>query len=107
MSISLPQQHYQDLFPAKVPLSREILAQASLGLLLFERQEQERRASLSNGEDSQFTIAREGNNCYLLDLNIKSGFLFRVDILLMNHFPSVYAITYLGHVIFYYFAGCD
>ena len=77
MSISLPQQHYQDLFPAKVPLSHEMLAQASLGLLLFERQEQERRASLSNGEDSQFTIAREGNNCCLLDLNIKSGFLFK------------------------------
>jgi len=41
-------QHYQDLFPAKVPLSHEMLAQASLGLLLFERQEQKSRASLSN-----------------------------------------------------------
>ena len=29
-----------------------MLAQASLGLLLFERQEQESRATLVNGEDS-------------------------------------------------------
>ncbi|XP_078381741.1 methylcrotonoyl-CoA carboxylase subunit alpha, mitochondrial-like isoform X1 [Oculina patagonica] len=41
-------QHYQDLFPAKLPLSHEMLAQASLGLLLLERQEQETRAELSS-----------------------------------------------------------
>ncbi|RMX59370.1 hypothetical protein pdam_00016371, partial [Pocillopora damicornis] len=41
-------QHYQDLFPVKTPLSHEILAQASLGLLLLERQEQEKRAALSS-----------------------------------------------------------
>ena len=50
--INLSQQHYQDLFPAKLPLSQEVLAQASLGLLLLERQEQERRAELSSGEDN-------------------------------------------------------
>ncbi|KAJ7333188.1 hypothetical protein OS493_018364 [Desmophyllum pertusum] len=41
-------QHYQDLFPAKIPLSHEMLAQASLGLLLLEREEQEGRATLSS-----------------------------------------------------------
>ena len=45
------QQHYQDLFPVKTPLSHEILAQASLGLLLLERKEQEKRAALSSGEN--------------------------------------------------------
>lgn len=46
------QQHYKDLFPAKSPLTHEMLAQAGLGLLLLERQEQEKRAVTSSGEKS-------------------------------------------------------
>ncbi|CAH3172198.1 unnamed protein product [Porites lobata] len=40
-------QHYQDLFPPKSPLPTETLAQACLGLLLIERQEQEKRSAAS------------------------------------------------------------
>ena len=89
-----------------------MLAQASLGLLLFERQEQESRASLSNGEDSHNLKLRDkaSLNFYLLDFDIKSSVFFqRADnhILLINHFPRVYVIIYLGLVIFYYFGGYD
>ena len=53
-----------------------MLAQASLGLLLFERQEQESRASLSNGEDSHNLKLRDkaSLNFHLLDFDIKSNF---------------------------------
>ena len=89
-----------------------MLAQASLGLLLFERQEQESRASLSNGEDSHNLKLRDkaSLNFYLLDFDIKSSFFFqRADnhILLINHFPRLYVIIYLGLVTFYYFGGYD
>lgn len=80
-----------------------MLAQGSLGLLLLERQEQERRAAFSNGENIHNLQLHEGAiTVIFLDFDIKSGIAQRVDndIQLVNHFPSVHVIIYLGLVVF-------
>ena len=43
-----------------------MLAQASLGLLLLERHEQERRAELSSGEDNTFLGGRGGEGAIIV-----------------------------------------
>lgn len=80
-----------------------MLAQASLGLLLLERQEQERRAAFSNGENIHNLQLHEGAiTVIFLDFDIKSGIAQRVDndIQLIIRFPSVHVIIYLGLVVF-------
>lgn len=80
-----------------------MLAQTSLGLLLLERQEQERRAAFSNGENIHNLQLHEGAiTVIFLDFDIKSGIAQRVDndIQLIIRFPSVHVIIYLGLVVF-------
>lgn len=80
-----------------------MLAQASLGLLLLEKQEHERRAAFSNGENiHNLQLHEEAITVIFLDFDIKSGIAQRVDndIQLINHFPSVHVIIYLGLVVF-------
>lgn len=89
-----------------------MLAQGSLGLLLLERQEQERRAAFSNGENIHNLQLHEGAITVIyLDFDIKSGIAQRVDndIQLINHFPSVHVIIYFGSfcIFNYYFGGYD
>lgn len=80
-----------------------MLAQASLGLLLFERREQESRAKLQNGEISHKLQLHEKAITVIYWTLISSRVFFfqRVDNVfqLIYYFTSVFVIIYLGLVI--------
>lgn len=80
-----------------------MLAQASLGLLLFEKREQESRAKLQNGEISRKLQLHEE----AITVIYWTFFCQRVDNIfqLVYYFTSVFVIIYLDLVMLNYFRG--
>ena len=77
-----------------------MLAQVSLGLLLFERREQESRAKLQNGEISHKLQLHEKAITVIYWTVISSrGFFNNNNFQLINYITNVFVIIYLGLVI--------
>lgn len=77
-----------------------MLAQVSLGLLLFERREQESRAKLQNGEISHKLQLHEKAITVIYWTVISSrGFFNNSNFQLINYITNVFVIIYLGLVI--------
>lgn len=85
-----------------------MLAQASLGLLLFERREQESRAKLQNGEIShKLQLHEKAITVIYWTLISSRGFFNDNNFQLINYLTNIFVIFYLGLVIPPNFGGYE